>query len=355
MLIPRPETEHVVEAALSLPARRARGRRRHGLGRDRAGAEGRAAGPRGVRDRRERRRAGRGAGERDAARARRRRSCTATCSPGSRSTRSSRTRPTSSRRDALMPEVARYEPPLALFGDVDGLAVIRRLVARRRAPFLALEHGEGQADAIEALARAAGFAEMERIRDLAGIERVVGGAAMTDGQARALGACVAARRRRGLPRRHGLRAGLRSRERGRGRQALRAQGPPAREAGGGDVLRPLPSSGATSARLLPGGVTLLLPNPERRFPLACTADPETLGLRVPFLAPVGPAGAAVEREPRRRPRRAAPRATCRRRSATAPTSCIDGGELARHALDRDRPAHARVEDRAPRRGVSSSG
>jgi L-threonylcarbamoyladenylate synthase len=39
--------------------------------------------------------------------------------------------------------------------------------------------------------------------------------------------------------------------------------------------------------LLPGGVTLLLPNPERRFPLACTSDPETLGIRVPFLAPVG--------------------------------------------------------------------
>jgi L-threonylcarbamoyladenylate synthase len=39
--------------------------------------------------------------------------------------------------------------------------------------------------------------------------------------------------------------------------------------------------------LLPGGVTLLLPNPGRRFPLACTNDPETLGLRVPFLAPVG--------------------------------------------------------------------
>jgi L-threonylcarbamoyladenylate synthase len=39
--------------------------------------------------------------------------------------------------------------------------------------------------------------------------------------------------------------------------------------------------------LLPGGVTLLLANPERRFPLACTTDPETLGVRVPFLAPVG--------------------------------------------------------------------
>jgi L-threonylcarbamoyladenylate synthase len=39
--------------------------------------------------------------------------------------------------------------------------------------------------------------------------------------------------------------------------------------------------------LLPGGVTLLLPNPERRFPLACAKDPDTLGVRVPFLAPVG--------------------------------------------------------------------
>ena len=39
--------------------------------------------------------------------------------------------------------------------------------------------------------------------------------------------------------------------------------------------------------LLPGAVTLLLPNPERRYPLACTTDPETLGIRVPFLAPVG--------------------------------------------------------------------
>jgi L-threonylcarbamoyladenylate synthase len=36
-------------------------------------------------------------------------------------------------------------------------------------------------------------------------------------------------------------------------------------------------------RLLPGGLTALLPNPERRFPLACGPDPETLGLRVPDL------------------------------------------------------------------------
>jgi L-threonylcarbamoyladenylate synthase len=36
-------------------------------------------------------------------------------------------------------------------------------------------------------------------------------------------------------------------------------------------------------RLLPGGLTLLLPNPARRYPLACGPDPERLGLRVPAL------------------------------------------------------------------------
>jgi L-threonylcarbamoyladenylate synthase len=41
---------------------------------------------------------------------------------------------------------------------------------------------------------------------------------------------------------------------------------------------------AAAERLLPGPVTLLLPNPERRFPLACADTPEVLGLRVPQLA-----------------------------------------------------------------------
>lgn len=36
-------------------------------------------------------------------------------------------------------------------------------------------------------------------------------------------------------------------------------------------------------RLLPGPVTVLAPNPGRRFPLACGEDPETLGLRVPVM------------------------------------------------------------------------
>ena len=42
-----------------------------------------------------------------------------------------------------------------------------------------------------------------------------------------------------------------------------------------------PSTRGVLDRLLPGGVTLLLPNPAARFPLACGEDPSTLGLRVP--------------------------------------------------------------------------
>src|SRR3954451_13867748 len=73
--------------------------------------------------------------------------------------------------DVLMPDVARFEPHGALFAGPDGLDVIRRLVALD-VPFLALEHGQGQADAVEALAREAGYPQVERILDLAGIERV---------------------------------------------------------------------------------------------------------------------------------------------------------------------------------------
>ena len=40
---------------------------------------------------------------------------------------------------------------------------------------------------------------------------------------------------------------------------------------------------AAVERLLPGGLTLLLPNPAHRYPLACGPSPEVLGLRVPLL------------------------------------------------------------------------
>jgi L-threonylcarbamoyladenylate synthase len=46
-----------------------------------------------------------------------------------------------------------------------------------------------------------------------------------------------------------------------------------------------PRTRAALQALLPGAVTLLLPNPAHRFPLACGPDPDTLGLRVPALPP----------------------------------------------------------------------
>jgi L-threonylcarbamoyladenylate synthase len=58
------------------------------------------------------------------------------------------------------------------------------------------------------------------------------------------------------------------------------------------ALEALPELGppeqAALRALLPGPLTLLLPNPTRRYPLACGPDPggaETIGLRVPSLPP----------------------------------------------------------------------
>jgi L-threonylcarbamoyladenylate synthase len=52
-----------------------------------------------------------------------------------------------------------------------------------------------------------------------------------------------------------------------------------------------PRTAALAGRLLPGAVTLLVANPQRRFPLACGPDPDTLGIRVPDI----PVLAAVTR------------------------------------------------------------
>jgi L-threonylcarbamoyladenylate synthase len=44
-----------------------------------------------------------------------------------------------------------------------------------------------------------------------------------------------------------------------------------------------PKTRGAIARLLPGPVAVLVPNPGTRFPLACGAEPSRLGLRVPKL------------------------------------------------------------------------
>lgn len=76
----------------------------------------------------------------------------------------------------LPPEVAEHEPGLALRGGRDGLDAIRRLVAQSgAAAHVGLEVGAGQAGAVAGLLAAAGFRAVETRRDLAGVERVVVG------------------------------------------------------------------------------------------------------------------------------------------------------------------------------------
>jgi len=74
----------------------------------------------------------------------------------------------------------RFEPRGALTDDADGLSAIRVIV--QRAPFLLapggalwLEHGYDQAEAVRALLTERGLTEVRSATDLAGIERISGG------------------------------------------------------------------------------------------------------------------------------------------------------------------------------------
>jgi release factor glutamine methyltransferase len=74
----------------------------------------------------------------------------------------------------LQPEIRLYEPKEALLGGPDGLDAIRDLLASPPdCQAIALEVGFGQAGDVAALVAAAGFAAVERRADLAGIDRVV--------------------------------------------------------------------------------------------------------------------------------------------------------------------------------------
>ncbi|MGN6253371.1 MAG: peptide chain release factor N(5)-glutamine methyltransferase [Solirubrobacterales bacterium] len=84
---------------------------------------------------------------------------------------------------SLQPEVTHWEPREALLAGSDGLDAYRAFIpecsrhlhryAEQMTGTLAVEVGEGQAPAVAELVRAAGFGAVETRRDLAEIERVV--------------------------------------------------------------------------------------------------------------------------------------------------------------------------------------
>ncbi|HZK25044.1 MAG TPA: peptide chain release factor N(5)-glutamine methyltransferase [Oscillospiraceae bacterium] len=78
----------------------------------------------------------------------------------------------------LADTVKAYEPRLALDGGTDGLNFYRRLTAEltmlsAAPPLLAMEVGLGQAAAVAELCHSAGYGQVAQIADLAGIPRVI--------------------------------------------------------------------------------------------------------------------------------------------------------------------------------------
>jgi len=81
--------------------------------------------------------------------------------------------------DTLQPEVRDHEPRTALDGGPDGLAIYRSLIpaaAQRARTAVLVEVGAGQADAVADLMKTAGLSSIQIHHDLAGHGRVVEGA-----------------------------------------------------------------------------------------------------------------------------------------------------------------------------------
>lgn len=77
--------------------------------------------------------------------------------------------------DTLAPEITRYEPREALVAGPTGLEAIELVVGAVRAAALAVEVGPGQAPPSASLLRRAGYGDTRTRRDLAGVDRVVVG------------------------------------------------------------------------------------------------------------------------------------------------------------------------------------
>jgi release factor glutamine methyltransferase len=83
-------------------------------------------------------------------------------------------------RDSLSVEVREHEPHAALFAGEDGLDVYRRLVPEAReyllpGGWLVMEIGYGQRDAVDAMLQSHGYGEVHFVADYQGIPRVAAG------------------------------------------------------------------------------------------------------------------------------------------------------------------------------------
>ncbi len=78
----------------------------------------------------------------------------------------------------LQPEIKHWEPAAALDGGIDGLDYLRSILREAKTylstnGFLMLEIGINQADAVSEIAKDAGYGHTNRRRDYAGIERII--------------------------------------------------------------------------------------------------------------------------------------------------------------------------------------
>ena len=266
-----------------------------------------------------------------------------------------------SERASLAPEILRHEPAGALFAGPDGLDAIRALLAQ--VPARATGCGRWRwrsapgrrRRSCELIARG-GLPAVRAERDLAGIERVVVGERGVRASRVTVGASVSERRvaPEQLPCRAaawrcsrptpstGSAATRETSGRCGGCTSSRAAPPSARRRSCSSRSRaalaalPRARSRASAPRceaLLPGPVTLLLPNRARRFPLACgpgEGGADTLGLRVPaWTAALAASARSARRCSSRAPTSPASptRGACSmspRRSAPAPISCSTG-------------------------------
>ena len=227
----------------------------------------------------------------------------------------------------------------------------RRPATRPEISLLALEigHHAGRTRSGDLLGEA-GFEQVERLRDLAGHERVIVG--RRDEPRRSRRTSSRARRWRGpVPVRHGLRAGLRSRERRRrssGSTRSRAGRLTRRRRSCSSTWRRRWRQSRSSGRDTGGAAPADAwrdhgagAQPRHRFPLACRADPETLGCgssSVPALAGVripvlqSSANLSGGADARRSERGGAGHAGRRRsgdRRGRAAGDAVDGGRPAR--------------------------